>query len=117
MAFLTVNGVDVKTLANTFSEQILYIGDLQRRGVTGRLLDNRVATKRRFLVKAQVKRWADAERVKDWVEGRGHSWSFDTSLYSDRTAVGPAVAGTSTQSSSGGKYSGKLTVGAGSSFG
>lgn len=116
MALIEINGVEIDSFKDTARCEIMDVGDVDDRGVTGREFDNTVGEKRRWRFDTPPMHWTEAELIRKWITGRGHSWSFDGAKYS-QTGVSNAIAGSFTQSSSSGKYGGKLNVGSASQFG
>lgn len=118
MSFLTFNGIDVDVADGSFKEEILDTGDLFQRTLSGRMAEARGARSRRWTFHTNSMLRDEAERLREWIEGRGQCWNFDSAVHSYSGAgVTNTAAGTFTRNGAGGKYNGRLTVGSGSQFG
>lgn len=118
MPFLAVNGVTVDVEYGSFKERSVHSGDLFARTLSGRVAEARGQRTRAWTFRTTPMSQSDAEATRDWLEGSGQSWSFDSAAHSYSGAgVTATVAGTYTRSNVGGKYGGKLNIGAGSQFG
>lgn len=114
MPFLTVNGIELPVSTDNARFSREEIG-ARERAFDGSLRSHRRATKRRIDLAIPV--GADADTMHAYeglLRGDGHVWGFETGfgLYSYK-GLGPSAGFMgATQSGTGGKYGGKLTLAA-----
>ncbi len=85
MAYLTINGMEPRA-ADIMEDEDGVIED--GRGVTGRAFHDRQALKRRFSLALVPQLFAHADAWRRLLEGRGHTFSFDSTLFSAK-GLGP----------------------------
>ena len=108
MAFLELNGWTVPVAAGSVSEEPVEIGERDR-AFDGTYRSSIRAVKRRWRMKTVPMIRSDAEALRGLLLGLGHYWSFDTDLYSSK-GLGPVAGYSATQSSTGGRFGGKVSV-------
>lgn len=85
MTYLTINGMEPRAADISEDEDgVMEDG----RGVTGRAFHDRQELKRRFSLALVPQLFSHGDAWKRLLEGRGHSFSFDSSLYSGK-GLGP----------------------------
>lgn len=110
--FLNVNGFAVPVALDSLKRPAAEELGTRERMLDGSLYSHRSAKKRRLECELPPMTEAEAlEAYEGLLRGDGHVWSFDASLYSSK-GLGPNAGYAASQSGSGGKYSGKLTLNA-----
>jgi hypothetical protein len=88
MPALTLNGVTVP-VASWQRLAPVTLGEALARGTSGRAISSSRKRKQKWQVKTTPLSQAEAAALRGMIEGRGRTWSFDSSLY-DRTGLGPS---------------------------
>lgn len=114
MPFVTINGVTVPVRRNSWPQKPLHVGAVRERGATGAFQETHVARKIEATgIKLVFQEPTTARAMRRFIDGEGFAARFDDHVYSFG-GEGPKAGGTYTQSASGGKYGGKVNVGAAS---
>ncbi len=118
MPFLAINGISFSVANGNASADEVVIGE-SGRAFDGTLIATTRAFKREWKLKTALLTWAAAEALKDLLRGKGHRWSFDSDLYSDKglAATGAGVSvGTSAPAPKYGAGRATVTNGSTASF-
>ena len=108
MAFLTINGWEVPVKIDSLQEEPERIGP-RKRAIDLTLRTSTRGIKRTWKFETPPLRPDVAAALVGLLQGRGHYWSFDEDLYSSK-GLGPVAGYNATQSTTGGKYGGKVDV-------
>lgn len=84
MAYLILGGVTVGVAVDSVSFDYEDIGVEQERSPSGALSGGSGATKRQWRMRTTPVSVSERDAWVGLIEGKGHSWSFDTNLYSSR---------------------------------
>jgi hypothetical protein len=126
MPFVRINGLPIEVDYGSWREEAVHVGDLFERSLAARLCETRIARLRRWKCRTTPTGAnapptpAESALLERWIEGHGHSFAFDSSVHSFSAAgvTNSASPGaTLTRSTTGGKYGGRLNIGAGGVFG
>ncbi len=115
MTFLKINGVTIPVAADSFEEESIAIGDIFNMGITGGGFGSQSATKRRWTFQTTPIERVEAEKFRQWIEGRQQVFPLaDTaSLSIIKSGDGVSMTGSSLAYSTPGKHDGYAQVGSG----
>lgn len=82
MPFLNIDGWEIDCKINAVSENNIEIGGEKIRAFDGTLLSTKQADKREWSFEIPFTAQAKAEALKGLIQGRGHIWKYDSSLFS-----------------------------------
>jgi len=82
MPALSVNGLTIPILADSFNEQIVDTGDVFRRATTGKMFGTLGVRKRRWSFTTRHLSGYMAGKVQNMIEGNALSWTFNDTLIS-----------------------------------
>lgn len=109
----TLNGVGIPVTAGTRQAPRVIGGENGfLSAFSGRLLRNERGRKERWSFTSPPTVQADAQALRGLVAGLGHSWSYNTDLYSDGKGLGPSLS-TGCSVVATGKYGSRLRITAG----
>lgn len=107
-AFLAINGLTVPIAVNSFDETPREIGGMEA-AYDGTARLSRQSTKHDCAFEMTPQASADALAWESLIRGLGQQWSFLSSLYGTK-GLGPTAGYVATQTATGGKFAGRLTV-------
>jgi hypothetical protein len=111
MPFLALNGIEIDALNDTFTETPREIGSTEP-AFDGTLRRTRIARKRDVRFDTPWMLQSEARAWEGLIVGEGHSWSFDSHLYSSK-GLGPNAGYAASQVTAAAKYgTGYLSVNA-----
>lgn len=111
MAFLTINGIELHPLVDTFEETPREIGERDF-AYNGTGVISRQGTKRDVSFETWFVSPTEGRALDKFIRGEGHVWAFGSTGFYSSKGLKPNSGYVATQTGSGGKFAGKLTVSA-----
>lgn len=112
MPMLTLNEITVPTHVRRANERIEVVGD-QDRAFDGSWLETRTAEKSVWEIQTPVLAQVEGEAWKQFLEGRGHNWTFDADRFSTGKGLGPSAGASAGTITGGGKFGSYMALSAG----
>jgi hypothetical protein len=104
MSFLAINGIDLEAIVGSYNESPREIGETTN-AYNGTLRKSRQDTKFDITLETPPMTQADAWAWDGLLRGLGHSWSFNSSLYSSKGLPPNATTGLSVSTGTNGRNS------------